>query len=228
MNLKYIQQRIISFILPTLIAIFTFACNNGIPCNNNNHIPTNSKLSTTPSVTPFPLSSNEPVLNSDEKTDRKFHEDLYQRKLKILSVIGELTNLNKKYINKLLSDDEHEKRKKIIFNLVDSLNENTTDTIKNLDNTDGLITLAKMCRIMEIHGGYGLSKATSAYDIAFFYSVKIIALKHKNDPTIMNELKQLKRYNIDGPYGGDFRLALNGQDPKYLYGEEPEFIPEEP
>ena len=216
MNLKYIKWLRINFILLVLGVIFNFACNKDIFSNNRNQIATNQKTVATPSVTPFQIPANTVVLGVDEKMDKNYHESEYRNKLKIIFVLNELTKLNSIYVSEFPPDDEFEKRKKKIFKLVDDLG----------DDADGLFTLAEMCQIMSKHTVMGLSKITSSYDIAFFYSVKVVALKHKNDESITKELMGLMKKHIFGGHtAADFLLSLDGKEPRYLYHEEP--TPEE-
>lgn len=218
MTLKFAKWPKIGFILLIFGTVFIFACVKEISNSNDNQMSSNEKSVVAPTVTPVEMPENIEVLGDNEKTDKKFHEKLYQRKLKILSVIRELTNLNKSYVNELLPDKEHEERKKKIFRLVDSLTEIAPDPVTAKDNASDLITLAEICQVIRESE---LSKATSSYEIAFFYSVKVIATKHKDNESILNELKGwVKKYNFDGGYAFDFLFALAGKDPKYLYGEE--------
>ena len=214
--MKCIQwQKVIICVLLVGI-VFKVGCNGNKKTVNSNQPNLVEKPVVTPSVTPFPISPNEPVLFSDEKTDKNYHESEYRSKLKIISVLNELTKLDSIYVSKFPPDDEFEKRKKKIFKLVDGLD----------DDADDLITLAEMCQIMTTHGVHGISQVTSSFDIAFYYSIKVVGTKHKNDERIIKELIQWMKKNIFGGHtAADFLLSLDGKEPRYLYGEEP--TPEE-
>jgi hypothetical protein len=194
------------------LSIFLIGCENNSSANNNQLlIKQVENNANTPPPTPFKRPENTEILGVDEKIDRNFHESRNRRKSKIISVTTELTSLDSNFINKIPSVETQKKREKEIFKLVNSLAENSSD----------LVTLAKICRIMEIHGR-GLNKWVSPYDIAFFLSVKILATKYKEDQIVKNELEGLKKYNIDGHLGEEFMLALEGKNPSFLFSEESE------
>jgi hypothetical protein len=188
-----------------------------IGCGNSGKIePTNNPLSkqvstVSPTVTPTVLKT--PNAN-DNMSDKEFHENWYKKHLKVIAVFNDLTKMDSIYLGKSISDKDKEVRKNKAHKLVDSLS----------DDADSLIILAKMCRIFPT-GGHQEMFAAAIYDITFLYSVKVVATKFKDDSDVMRKLKELEKFIVDGPLYGDFRLALDGKEPMFLYGKTPDALP---
>lgn len=205
----------VSFRKNIIVCGFCAVVFNGCATHINTSKSSNTPMNT-PEVSPTVNIAHETSSPIAYFTQKQAHEQSFKEHLEVLAVFTELTKLEAPYLDKIVSEKEQESRKKKTFAYVDRLN----------DNVYSLMNLAEMTRVFGI--GNNEQFAAPVYDIAFFYCVKKIAIKHKDDKRIMSELKELKKYIIGGHTYGDFVLALNGQDPMFLYGKVPEVLPSEP
>jgi hypothetical protein len=212
--MKRVKWQNIIIVVVVLCVTFIIACERRANIEQTNQPKAEEKTSTSPSTTP-PLTEKTPDVEVTEMTEKELHDSKYKSNLRIISVFNELTKLDRVYLGKIISDKEEEIRKKNTFNLIDSLGRDARD----------LITLATMCRVFKGSNAQDNDMfAAPIYDIAFLYSVKVVAIEYRDNERTMRELRALKNYIGDGHLYGDFLLALDGKDPAFLYGREPDPI----
>ncbi len=227
MLIQRIQLR--QFVAGILIIglLLTISCKNTETSIENSNLPnSNENPVRQPAEAPNKILEDKQVDADDLISEKKSHEKLYSGKEKILSALTELTKMNRKYQAVVLSERAHDGRKEDVYRIVDKLYSETTDSASSDDGAFHLIILAELCQSFgKSHldsTNFSYSSASSSYEIAFFYIIKIVSTKHSGNERLVNQMKSwVKKYSFDGIYAADFLLALSGHDPKFLYGEEP-------
>lgn len=222
MRIRIVKFLVLAIALGMILSCSNNQCldNTNNETNNTNIATANVKLSATPELSTETIDDN-------EGTRSKYQNELYTRKRIISKTIDSITELNSQYYNEPLSEEQHEKRKQKIFNVVDKfINEIDSADDNRLNDINDFVALAKLCRIFEEHH-HGLSQRTSSYNIAFFYIVKKSAAKYKDDASAMEKLHRVKElYIFNGMEAVDFLRSVEGKEPSYLYHEEPDELPD--
>lgn len=170
---------------------------NSLPIESDKNTNSTNSKQITDNLSKTP---EEEVVDQKEK-----HEAIYKRRLKIITAVKELTEMDSLYLGRKPTEEEEEARKKRIYLIVDKFESDSED----------LITLATICNALRWHNQweYGKYLAYSNYEIAFYYSIKTVATKHQNNEYIMWQLKELGKLVGDSSYN-NFKLSLEGKDPE--------------
>jgi|GEM_PF-4681916 len=133
------------------------------------------------------------------KTEEEGIEVCNKRKAKILAVIMKMQQIRVEFTQKKEpSVEDSEKRDKKIYQLVDSV----------ADHTEDVLALAKITRALSKHCGID----NGEYEVGFFYCVKILATKYKDDAWAANQLGKLKDASeLNDTESAEFKAIVEGR-----------------